>query len=181
MINAILTGHEMTQGYPLKSKINEYGLSEQVIMVGYLSKEELAGLYARAKLMVFPSLFEGFGIPLLEAMAAGCPVSASHTTSLPEIGGEAVEYFDPHEPKEIAQAIENLWNNPEKREELVRKGFARIKRFSASNLIQSHLEAFEEASQSFSARRYKWQRYWVHPSHRLKVHWKYRNLLKKDN
>ena len=181
MINAILTGHEMMQGYPLKNKIDEYGLSEQVFMVGYLSKEELAGLYARAKLMVFPSLFEGFGIPLLEAMAAGCPVSASHTTSLPEIGGEAVEYFDPNKPEEIAQAIENLWNNPEKREELVRKGFARIKRFSASNLIQSHLEAFEGASQSFSARRYKWQRYWVHPSHRVRVNWKYRNLLKNGN
>ncbi len=178
MINAILTGHEMTQGYPLKNKINEYGLSEQVFMVGYISKEELAGLYARARMMIFPSFFEGFGIPLLEAMAAGCPIAASRTTSLPEIGGEAVEYFDPHQSEDIARAIEYLWNNPERRRELVQKGFNRIERFSVSTFIQNHLKAFEEAVQSFSIRRYYWNRYWAHPYHRFCIKWKYREILR---
>ena len=176
-INVILTGHEIHQGYPLINKVKEYGLSEQVWVGGYLSKEELAGLYAGAKMVVFPSLFEGFGIPLLEAMAAECPVAASRTTSLPEIGGEAVEYFDPCKPEEIGQAIEYLWNNPDKRKELVQKGLKRVKQFTASDLIQSHLEAFAEAARSFSLQRYYWQRYWVHPIHRLRVNRKYRNLL----
>lgn len=178
MINAILTGHEMTHGYPLKSKINEYGLSEQVFMVGYLSKEELAGLYARARMVVFPSLFEGFGIPLLEAMASGSPVASSKATSLPEIGGEAVEYFDPHQSEDIARAIEYLWNNPQKREELVRKGYERLKHFSASDLIHSHLEAFEAAFRSFFIQRYYWQKYWVHPFHRWRIQRKHEEFLK---
>jgi glycosyltransferase involved in cell wall biosynthesis len=177
-INAVLTGHEMNHGYPLKSKIDEHGLSEQVFVCGYLLKEELSDLYASARMVVFPSLFEGFGIPLLEAMAAGCPIAASQTTSLPEIGGEAVEYFDPHQTKDIARAIEYLWNNSQKRGELIQKGYERLKHFSASNLLQSHLLAFEEAIQSFSIRRYYWQYYWVHPFHRIRVNRKYQNLLR---
>ena len=176
-INLLLTGHEVAQGYPLKNKVNEYGLSEQISIVGYLPKEELAALYARAKMVIFPSLFEGFGIPLLEAMAAGCPVAASSVTSLPEIGGEAVEYFDPTQPMDIARAIELLWNNPERRKELVRKGFTRIERFSASNLVQSHYKAFEEAQGSYSSRQYYWHLWWTHPSHRWKVNRKYRQSL----
>jgi glycosyltransferase involved in cell wall biosynthesis len=176
-INVLLTGHEVAQGYPLKNKVNEYGLSEQISIMGYLPREELAALYARAKMVVFPSLFEGYGIPLVEAMAAGCPVAASSVTSLPEIGGDAVEYFDPTQPMAIAKCIELLWNNPEKRKELVQKGHKRIERFSASNLVQSHNRAFEEAQGSFSFGKYYWHRWWTHPSHRWKIHRKYRKSL----
>ena len=173
-INVLLTGHEVAQGYPLERKVDEYGLSEQISILGYLPKEELAALYARAKMVIFPSLFEGYGIPLVEAMAAGCPVAASNVTSLPEIGGDAVQYFDPTDPIDIAKAIELLWNNPESRKEFVQKGFKRIKWLSACSPVQIHHKAFEEARGSFSFRKYYWHRWWTHPSHRWKVHRKYR-------
>lgn len=176
-INVLLTGHEVAQGYPLKNKVEEYGLSEQVSIVGYLPKEELAALYAGAKMVVFPSLFEGFGIPLVEAMTAGCPVVAANVTSLPEIGGEAVEYFDPTQPIAMADAIELLWNNSERRQELIQKGLKRIEWFSAFNLVQSHHRAFEEAQGSYASGKYYWHRWWTHPSHRWKVHRKYRRSL----
>lgn len=176
-INVIFTGHDMPGGYPLRSKIKEYGLSEQIWVGGYLPKEELAYLYGKAKMVVFPSLFEGFGLPLLEAMAAGCPIATSNATSLPEIGAAAVEYFDPNKPLDIAHVIENLWNNPDKLKELIVKGFERLKSFSATNFVQKHYEAFEEAYRSFSSRRYYRHLLWTHPVHKLRVRWKYRKLI----
>jgi glycosyltransferase involved in cell wall biosynthesis len=80
--------------------------------------------------LVFPSLYEGFGLPPLEAMACGCPVLCSNAASLPEVCGDAVLYFDPYQPKDIANKMEMLIHNHLLRTELVEKGRARAHRFT---------------------------------------------------
>jgi glycosyltransferase involved in cell wall biosynthesis len=147
-INAVFTGHEVANGYPLSAKIREYGIEDQV----------LALLYAKAKLMVFPSLYEGFGMPLIEAMAAGCPVAASNATSLPEIGGDAADYFDPFSIENIGNTIEKLWMDSSHRNQLIEKGYERSQDFSASKLADSHKRMFQEAGAIFSRMRYQWNR-----------------------
>ncbi|GAK56581.1 glycosyl transferase group 1 [Candidatus Vecturithrix granuli] len=177
-INVVFTGYDnVPNNYPLVQKVSEYGLDGQVFYVGYVSIEELAYLYTRAKMMVFPSLFEGFGIPVVEAMIAGCPVVASNVTSLPEVGGDVVEYFDPLFPESIGSAIERVWKNENLRQQLIVKGRQRASHFSAANLAHVHLTGFQEAAQSFSQLRYAWN-YWVYQRyHFRKVHWKYRKVL----
>jgi glycosyltransferase involved in cell wall biosynthesis len=142
-----------------------------------VSVEELAHLYLNAKLMVFPSLFEGFGIPVLEAMAAGCPVAASNVTSVPEIGGDAVEYFDPHVPENIARTIERVWHDGTLRSRMIEKGRRCAGIFSSAKLAQRHLAVFEKAAVSFSKSRYAWHK-WVYRHYRRSViFFKYRNHI----
>lgn len=176
-INAVFTGYEMSNGYPIEQKVKEYGLTEQVYTVGYVTVEELAYLYTKARLLVFPSLFEGFGIPLVEAMAAGCPVVAANVTSLPEIGLDAVEYFDPASPESIGQAIEKVWRDDTLRQQLIDRGLHRALDFSPTKLAQIHQTVFEQAARAFSRTRYYWN-YWVYgPYHHRYIQWKYRKVL----
>lgn len=97
-------------------------LRQNVHFTGYLSDEVLKELYASAKLFIFPSTYEGFGYPPLEAMACGCPVVAARAGSIPEVCQDAVEYVDPLSIDEIASGIERLLGDEKRREELVRKG-----------------------------------------------------------
>ena len=155
-LDLVLTGFDTTGYYPIQRMAAEYGLSGHVFSAGYVSVEELAWLYSHAAMMVFPSLFEGFGLPLLEAMAAGCPVACSRTASLPEIGADAADYFNPLSSREIAEAIQRLWTCPERRALLVERGHARAACFSPARLVQAHLEAFREAREAYRPRRYVW-------------------------
>ena len=92
--------------------------------------EALADVYRGAAAFVCPSLYEGFGLPLLEAMSADCPVVCSKTSSLPEVCGDAAEYFDPYQPEAIAFSIERAAASPSRRDELIALGRLRIKKFS---------------------------------------------------
>lgn len=176
-INAVFTGYDVPNSYPLAQKISEYRLEEQILNAGYVSVEELAYLYLNAKLMVFPSLFEGFGIPVVEAMAAGCPVAASNVTSVPEIGGDAVEYFDPHVPESIAKAIECVWLDDTLRSRMIEKGRKSAGIYSSAKLAQTHLAVFEKAAGAFSQIRYAWHK-WVYQHYRRSlVFVKYRNHI----
>jgi len=105
-------------------------LNDNVIFTGYKKDKELAQLYKNAKFLVFPSLFEGFGIPPLEAMSCGCPVIASNTTSLPEVCTDAAYYVDPTDIKNIAEAIKRFAKDKELRESLKEKGFKRVELFN---------------------------------------------------
>lgn len=102
------------------------GLGSRVVFPGFLTDREMGVLYKNARALIFPSLYEGFGIPLLEAFLAGIPVACSNTTSLPEVGGDAAYYFNPHSPKEIAQAIEKITSNKDLRSQLIAKGYERL-------------------------------------------------------
>ena len=99
--------------------IVELGLEGRVRMLGYLDREELPVLYSLARMLVYPSLFEGFGIPLLEAMGCGCPIACSNATSLPEVAGDAALIFDPGSTEEMAKAIWSVWSDEEVRSSLL--------------------------------------------------------------
>jgi glycosyltransferase involved in cell wall biosynthesis len=179
-IKAVFTGYDVPNCYPLARKASEYGLDGQVYSVGYVSVEELAYLYSKAKLMIFPSLFEGFGIPLVEAMAAGCPVLASNLTSLPEVGVDAIEYFDTSSPQSIGKAIERIWNDEARREELINRGLKRAQDFSAERLAHIHIMAFQKAVESFSMHKYLWNSWIYRRYHCGMLYFKYRKIIGRD-
>jgi len=104
----------------------------------------LLGLYRRAAAFVYPSRYEGFGMPLLEAMAAGCPVVCSNAGSLPEVGGEAAEYFDPEQPDDLARAIEDVIFSHERQECLRRLGYERASEFTWRRTAEKTLEVYRK-------------------------------------
>jgi len=101
-----------------------------VLLPGYLPDEDLPAIYAAAQALVFPSLYEGFGLPLLEALACGTPVACSNTSSLPEVAGEAALYFDPTNTEALIGAVRRLLTDRPLQEELRRRGLAQAARFS---------------------------------------------------
>lgn len=113
-----------------------------VRQLGYLDQQELACLYQSAEAFIFPSWYEGFGIPVLEAMACGCPILASQAGSLPEIGGSTALYFDPAQPIEIKNKIELLLKSPSQQAELISKGLKRVEQFSWEKTAKETLDAF---------------------------------------
>ncbi len=104
--------------------------SERVTHLGYVDDEQLLALYRRALCLVFPSHYEGFGLPPLEAMAAGCPVISSSTSAMPEIAESAAEYCDPCDYRSLARAILGITSSPLRRAEMIEKGLRRSKQFS---------------------------------------------------
>jgi len=110
--------------------IEQYCGGKWIRCTGYVPLPELVDLYTGADLFVYPSLYEGFGIPMLEAMACGTPVLASSVTSLPEVGGDAALYFDPRSQSDLSSALLRLIHNPELRDALAEKGAHRARRFS---------------------------------------------------
>jgi glycosyltransferase involved in cell wall biosynthesis len=107
----------------------------------------LATVYRDAAAFVYPSLYEGFGLPPLEAMAADCPVVSSQTSSLPEVCGNAAEYFDPYEPEAIAISLERVMNSEERRQELIRLGRIQIQKFSWDTCARQTAKIYEMVSQ----------------------------------
>jgi glycosyltransferase involved in cell wall biosynthesis len=113
--------------------------SEGVEVPGLVPDDELATLYRRASCLVFPSLYEGFGLPLLEAMACGCPVAAAGTTAIPEVCGDAAVLFDPHDPEAIAAGVEQALDRAEELREL---GLARAALFTWEASARRHDEIY---------------------------------------
>jgi glycosyltransferase involved in cell wall biosynthesis len=123
-------------------------LSDSVVFTGYVSSEILNLLYNHASLFVYPSLYEGFGLPPLEAMASGCPVAVSKSSSLPEVVGDAGVYFDPIEAEEMALAIFRVLDSHEFRSKLVERGLARSRQFSWSKTAAATNQVYREAIES---------------------------------
>ncbi len=113
-----------------------------VVHLDYLPADELASVYRNAEIFVFPSIYEGFGFPLLEAMAYGVPSIAARSSSLPEIGGEAVLYFDPRNARDLEQSIERLLHDAALRRELIDRGRKRAAEFRWETAAEKTLEVF---------------------------------------
>ena len=114
--------------------------------LGYVSDAELRALYEHAACFVYPSFYEGFGLPPLEAMACGCPVIVANAASLPEVCGDAALYCDPHDAADIAEKIGQLMGNQTLRDELRAKGLARARQFSWAACARATWSAIQEAS-----------------------------------
>jgi glycosyltransferase involved in cell wall biosynthesis len=112
---------------------------------GYVTRDELADLYARAAALVFPSLYEGFGLPPLEAMASGCPVAVSRAASLPEVCGDAAQYFDPTSPAEIAEAVLDVLADAE---EWSARGLHHAEAFTWDRAARAHEDVYRELASS---------------------------------
>jgi glycosyltransferase involved in cell wall biosynthesis len=122
--------------------IHEYGIQDDVLFIGWISQKELAVVYNLADLFVFPSFYEGFGIPLLEAMACGCPIITSKTGSPPEVVGNAAVLIDPSDSEGIASAIQEILNNRNFRDRLIEDGFKRAKGFSWDSCAENVIKLF---------------------------------------
>jgi glycosyltransferase involved in cell wall biosynthesis len=112
--------------------------------IGVVPDEELPIFYSMAEMLVFPSFYEGFGLPPLEAMSCGCPTVVSSAASLPEVCGDASLYFHPKNSEEMVDAIRRVATDLELRRALIRKGYERRERFHWEKTAQKHLEIFEK-------------------------------------
>jgi glycosyltransferase involved in cell wall biosynthesis len=141
-LDLIFTG-SFVQGSPdLPLSVQRMGLSDRIHFLGYLPDNQLAAVFEGCKIIVFPSLYEGFGIPLIEAMFFGKPILCSNITSLPEIAQNAALLFDPRKPLEIVTAIEKVLTDHELESELIQRGFQRVSAFKLETMILSYLKVF---------------------------------------
>jgi glycosyltransferase involved in cell wall biosynthesis len=122
----------------------KFGVLERVKFLDFVSNEDLPGLYKNALCFVLPSLYEGFGLPVLEAMKFGCPTVISNVSSLPEVGGDASLYFDPQSVDDIAQKIEMVVSDEKLRAEMVKKGYNQVKQFSWEKTAKQTLKVLED-------------------------------------
>ncbi|MFQ6057989.1 MAG: glycosyltransferase family 4 protein [Anaerolineae bacterium] len=123
-------------------RLHELGLEGEVVLLGFVPDEDLPALYSAADLFVFPSLYEGFGLPPLEAMACGTPVIASNTSSLPEVVGEAGILIDPHHVGGLVEAMERVLMDEPLRAEMRAKGLERARRFMWGRAAAMTLEVY---------------------------------------
>ena len=141
----VLAGSRWNGAEVIEDRIVQLGLTDDVILTGFVDAQLLPQLYAAADVFVFPSLFEGFGIPLLEAMAAGTAVCAANVSSIPEVVGDAALLFDPREANDIARQLGRLLEDNALRQQLVARGRQRVLQFSwddaASGVLQQCYEA----------------------------------------
>lgn len=121
-------------------EVKKLKLEKKIVFTGYVTDEQINWLYKNAFCFVLPSLYEGFGIPLLEAMSFNCPVISSFTSSLPEVGDEACLYFDPKNEDDLLEKLVSLKENESLRQELIEKGKKRLKLFSWNKCAQETLE-----------------------------------------
>lgn len=128
----------------LQTLIAELNLKERIIFTGYVPDEELGAFYAKASVFVYPSHYEGFGLPVLEAMQAGCPVITSNISSLPEVAGEAAILVDPNDVKSIANAINTVLADKLLQSELMDKGKVQAEKFSWEKTAKETLKVFEQ-------------------------------------
>jgi glycosyltransferase involved in cell wall biosynthesis len=120
------------------------GIAQQLKQLP-IEDDRLAMLYRNALFFVFPSRYEGFGIPVLEALNCGCPAILSNVASLPEVGGDAALYINPEDPGDILQKCEMLYNDAELREEFRGKGFKQASRFSWQQVSRKTLDVYQSA------------------------------------
>ncbi len=128
--NLVITGKKGWLYEDIFDQVKKLEHKNKIQFTGYVSDEELVYLYQNAFCFVLPSLYEGFGIPVLEAMNYGCPVISSNSSSLPEVGGDACLYFNPEKENELLEQLNLLVNDKQLRQELVKKGKERVKLFS---------------------------------------------------
>ena len=141
----VIPGYTTSYEGELRARIAALGLQQRVRLLPWVDDADREGLYDLASAFVFPSLYEGFGLPVLEAMARGVPVACSNAASLPEVAGDAALLFDPRDTRAITVAIERILNDPTEAERLRAAGHKQAARFSWQATATGTLAAYERA------------------------------------
>ena len=142
-VPVVLLGKPTEYKQALDEFIVEAGIRSQLIFLHGTNMEELQAIYQMAEVMVYPSFFEGFGLPVLEAQASGCPVITSDISSMPEAGGDGALYIDPHNSAEIGAAIRKVLMNEEIRKELIRRGTENAALFSEQIVAEKLMNLYQ--------------------------------------
>jgi glycosyltransferase involved in cell wall biosynthesis len=124
----------------LKELLDNKNLNQKIIFTGYIADEDLPSVYKNSELLVFPSLYEGFGLPPLEAMASGVPVVASSAASIPEVCGNAALYVNPYSIVDIANGILGILKNENLKSQMIKKGYKRAELFNWETSAQKHIK-----------------------------------------
>jgi glycosyltransferase involved in cell wall biosynthesis len=141
----VLCGQPQWGHGALLAALEGYCPQKDVLFLDYVPAEDLPALYRAAWLLVYPSLFEGFGIPLVEAMSCGCPIVCSNVTSLPEVVGDAALLVNPYDVEELADAIQRVLHDEDLRAGLVAKGLARARHFSWERAARQTAQVYRQA------------------------------------
>jgi len=145
-LELIVVGKKGWQYEGILDSPRKFGVENRVKFLEFVPDEELSELYKNAICFVLPSLYEGFGLPILEAMKYGCPVVTSNTSSLPEAGGDAALYFDPEDSSDIAEKIKKLLSDDKLREDMIEKGYKQAKKFSWEKAAKEALHVLKEVA-----------------------------------
>ncbi|NCC50514.1 MAG: glycosyltransferase family 1 protein [Spartobacteria bacterium] len=162
-VRLVLTGSQRGILREWQALVTEMDLQEQVIHLGLLPRDQLAWLYRHARMLLFPSRFEGFGLPVAEAMRVGLPVACAGTTCLPEVGGESAVYFNPEDIQDMSAVIKQVWTDESLRKRMSAKGLEQANRYDERVLVTRHRAAFQKAQQQYSMLRYLWNKHIVAP------------------
>ncbi|MFW5735084.1 MAG: glycosyltransferase family 4 protein [Oceanidesulfovibrio sp.] len=146
----VLTGWQGWGDKPWVEKARKSGVLPRIHRTGYIDEESLACLYSDALAMIYPSHYEGFGLPVLEAMACGTPVICSNAASLPEAGGDAALYVDPNDADDLAAKIDRVLTDQETRRTMAEQGLLHASRFSWSDVAVRTVDVFRQAASSKS-------------------------------
>ena len=150
-VQLVLTGAQWKGSEPILQRIADLNLASEIIVTGFVPAEELPVLVQQAALFAFPSLYEGFGIPLLESMAAGTAVCAANVSSLPEVLGDAGLLFDPNDTEDMARVMQSILQNAEIRSDLVEKGHKRSATFTWQRTVEAMNVLIQMPSPSLKA------------------------------
>jgi glycosyltransferase involved in cell wall biosynthesis len=133
----------------IRARIESSAARERISVLGYVDPDELAAWYARAAIFAFPSLDEGFGMPVLEAMAGGAPVLTSNRSALPEVAGDAAVLVDPEDTEALIEALRGMAGDEALRQELAARGLARARLFTWEKAVRETWDVYEELLRRF--------------------------------
>jgi glycosyltransferase involved in cell wall biosynthesis len=144
----VIAGRYQYLGHPLypdpRVTVRQLGLEGSVVFTGQIREQDKAPLYSAATVFAFPSLYEGFGMPVLEAMACGTPVVTSNVSALPEVAGDAGMLVDPYETSAIAHGLQELLESQSRRDELTRRGLERARYFTWSQVAEQTVRVYRQ-------------------------------------
>jgi len=139
--NLVFVGGGLTK--KMHSFIGKHRLENRVFGIPFVESESLRALYSTTKALLYPSLYEGFGWPVIEAQACGCPVFAANRPPMTEVGGDTAVYIDPVKPQEAARTIVESLRSSEKMANMREAGFVNVKRFSTENMVNKYIQVYE--------------------------------------
>lgn len=146
-LQLVLAGKKEKYFQTLEDSVKDHPVRDSIVFTGFVSDAELKWLYQSAEAYVMPSFSEGFGLPGLEAIVHGCPLVSSNATCLPEVFGDAAEYFDPRNPRDMADKIDSVISSEKRRKELVHNGYVQLKKYSWQRMAEQTLEVYDKVIQ----------------------------------